>query len=96
MASSRRSFVNHCLILLLARGDLTNVSQSRLGPAPSAFEVSTSTESPVTSVVSSGARRPLTRAPMQWWPTSVCTAYAKSTGVDPDGNPMTPPFGVKT
>ncbi len=29
---------------------------------------------------------PLTRAPMHRWPTSVCTAYAKSTGVDPAGS----------
>ena len=34
---------------------------------------------------SSGTSRPLTRAPMVWWPTSVCTAYAKSTGVAPVG-----------
>ena len=39
MASSRRSFANHCLILVLARGEATKASQSRLGPADSAFEV---------------------------------------------------------
>ena len=30
------------------------------------------------------------------WPTSVWTAYAKSTGVAPAGSAMTSPFGVKT
>ena len=33
---------------------------------------------------------------MQRWPTSVCTAYAKSTGVEPDGSAITSPLGVKT
>ena len=72
--SSRRSLVNQCLILLRARAERTKVSQSREGPAESALEVSTSTTSPLSSRLSSGTRRPLTRAPMQWWPTSVCTA----------------------
>lgn len=36
--------------------------------------VSTSTVSPFSSLVSSGTRRPFTRAPMVRWPTSVCTA----------------------
>ena len=72
--SSRRSLENHWRILLRARGDFTNVSQSRDGPAPSALDVSTSTTSPFSRVDSSGTSRPLTRPPMQWWPTSVCTA----------------------
>ena len=74
IASSRRSLENQALILLLARGLRTKVSQSRLGPAPSALEVNTSTESPLASGLSSGTSRPFTRAPTQRWPSSVCTA----------------------
>jgi hypothetical protein len=48
------------------------------------------------NVDSSGTSLPFTRAPMVLCPTSVCTAYAKSTGVDPVGNGMTSPLGVKT
>ncbi len=96
IASSRRSFANHCRIFVLARGLATNDNQSRDGPACSDFEVNTSTVSPFSSGDSSATSRPLTRAPMQRWPTSVCTAYAKSTGVDPDGSAITSPLGVKT
>ena len=96
IASSRRSLVNHWRILERARGDLTKVSQSRDGPAVADFEVKTSITSPFSRVDSSGTSRPLTRAPMVWCPTSVCTAYAKSTGVAPDGRAMTSPRGVKT
>ncbi len=74
IASSRRSLENHARILLRARGDLTKPSQSRDGPALGALEVKISTTSPLSSVDSSGTSRPLTRAPMQRWPTSVCTA----------------------
>ena len=74
MASSRRSLVNQWRILLRARGDFTKPSQSRLGPAFGALEVNTSTTSPLSSVDSSGTRRPLTRAPMVWCPTSVWIA----------------------
>jgi hypothetical protein len=74
MASSRRSFANHCLILVLARGEATKVDQSRLGPAASAFEVKISTTSPDSSLRSSATSRPFTREPMQRLPTSVCTA----------------------
>ena len=73
IASSRRSLLNHALILDFARGDLTKVSQSRLGPAPSALEVKTSITSPLESSDSSGTSLPLTRAPTQRWPTSVWT-----------------------
>ena len=74
MASSRRSLANHCLIFVLARGEATNASQSRLGPAPSALDVKISTTSPDSSVRSSATSRPFTREPMHRWPTSVCTA----------------------
>ncbi len=74
IASSRRSLVNHCLILLRARCDLTNWSQSRDGAAVGALEVKISTTSELSSVDSSGTSRPLTRAPIVRWPTSVCTA----------------------
>ena len=57
-----------------SEAERTNDSQSREGPAESAFEVSTSTTSPLSRRLSSGTSRPLTRAPMQWCPTSVCTA----------------------
>ena len=40
--------------------------------------------------------RPFTFAPTVRWPTSVCTAYAKSIGVAPAGSVFTAPFGVKT
>ena len=46
IASSRRSFVNQPRILLRARGLLTKLSQSWLGPASGFFEVKTSTTSP--------------------------------------------------
>lgn len=95
-ASSRRSLENQARILLRARGDLTKPSQSRDGPAPAALEVKTSTVSPLSRVDSSGTRRPLTRAPIVRCPTSVWTAYAKSTGVAPAGSAMTSPLGVKT
>ena len=88
--------MNHWRILERARGDLTKLSQSRDGPAFGALEVKTSTTSPFSSVDSSGTSRPLTRAPIVWWPTSVCTAYAKSTGVAPVGSAITSPRGVKT
>ena len=74
MASSRRSLVNQWRILLRARGDFTNVSQSRVGPALGDLEVNTSTTSPCSSSDSSGTSRPLTRAPMVWCPTSVWIA----------------------
>ena len=96
IASSRRSLENHWRILLRARGLLTNPSQSRDGPAVSDLDVKTSTTSPFSSDESSGTSRPLTRAPIVRCPTSVCTAYAKSTGVEPDGSPMTSPLGVNT
>ena len=51
--------------VLRARGVTTIFSQSRLGPAPGTLAVTTSTESPETSCDSSGASRPLTRAPTQ-------------------------------
>lgn len=39
---------------------------------------------------------PFTFAPTQWLPTSVCTEYAKSTGVEPARRLMTSPAGVNT
>jgi hypothetical protein len=74
MASSRRSFANHWRIFVLARGDATNDSQSRLGPASLALDVKISTTSPDSSLRSSATSLPLTREPMQRCPTSVCTA----------------------
>ena len=78
-----------------ARGLRTKLSQSRLGPAPSALEVKISTTSPLFSADSSGTSRPFTRAPMVALPTSVWMAYAKSTGVEPCGREMMSPRGVK-
>ena len=72
--SRRRSRLNHWRILLRARGDLTKPSQSCDGPAVSTFDVKISHVSPLASWWSSDTRRPLTLAPMQAWPTSVCTA----------------------
>ena len=93
--SSRCSRANHWRILLRARVVVTMPSQSRDGPR-SAFDVSTSTMSPLESVECSGTMRPLTLAPTQRWPTSVCTEYAKSSGVAPAGSALSSPFGVKT
>ncbi|OLT36518.1 hypothetical protein BJF82_14380 [Kytococcus sp. CUA-901] len=53
--------MNHCRILLRARGLLTKVSQSRLGPASWALLVMISQTSPLPSSESSGASLPLTR-----------------------------------
>ena len=96
IASSRRSFVNHALILERARGDLTKLSQSRLGAAFSPLLVTTSTTSPLASGASKETNFPFTFAPIHLLPTSVCTVYAKSTGVDPAGSAITLPLGVKT
>ena len=74
MASSRRSRLNHCRILLRARDEATSFSQSREGPAVGALEVKISTVSAEVRTVSSGTSRPLTRAPMQRCPTSVWMA----------------------
>ena len=74
MASSRRSRWNHWRILDFARDDWAIASQSRDGPAVSLLLVTISTTSAERRTVSSGTSRPLTLAPTQWWPTSVCTA----------------------
>jgi hypothetical protein len=74
VAASRRSLENQCRILLRARALLTNCSQSWLGPASWALEVKISTVSPLSRALSSATRRPLTRAPMVRWPTSVWIA----------------------
>ena len=70
-AASLRSLENHCLILFLARGLWTNLSQSRLGPASWALEVKISTVSPLSRVDSSATSRPFTLAPIVRCPTSV-------------------------
>ena len=72
-ASSRRSLANHCRILAFARGDTTKPASPRRAGV-GALEVNTSTTSPFSSLRSSATRRPLTLAPIQRWPTSVCTA----------------------
>ena len=59
------------MILLRARDVAAKLSQSRLGLWPVCVRISTM--SPLASRVRSGTMRPLTRAPTQWWPTSVCT-----------------------
>lgn len=74
IASSRRSLAKYWRIFVRARGLLTKLSQSWLGPAFSDFDVKMSTVSPLLSVLSSGTSLPLTRAPMHRCPTSVCTA----------------------
>ena len=96
IASSRRSLLNHALIFERARGLLTKLSQSRLGPACSPLFVTISTTSPLLSLDSRGTSLPFTFAPAQRRPTSVCTENAKSTGVEPPGSATTEPFGVNT
>ena len=39
---------------------------------------------------------PLTRAPEQWSPIELCTAYAKSIGASRPGSACTSPPGVNT
>ena len=73
-AASRRSLENHWRILLRARADLTKFSQSRFGPDSCDLEVKISTVSPLSRVDSRATRRPLTRAPVVRWPTSVWIA----------------------
>ena len=87
--------MNQALILERALGDLTKLSQSLLGAAFSPLFVTTSTTSPLVSGASKETNFPFTLAPMHRLPTSVCTAYAKSTGVEPAGRAITLPFGVK-
>jgi hypothetical protein len=77
-----------------ARVDLIVLSQSRDGFWVG--DVTTSTMSPCRSTWRRGTSFPFTRAPAQWLPTSVCTAYAKSIGVEPSGRAFTSPLGVKT
>ena len=74
MASSRRSRENHWRIFVAARGVATNCSQSRRRARALDLDVKISTVSPDDSCESSGTSRPLTRAPMQRWPTSVWMA----------------------
>ena len=69
MFSSRRSFFNHCLILVRAVPLLQMVSQSRLGPG-AALLVWISTISPFCSTWVKGTMRPLTLAPIMWLPTA--------------------------
>ena len=75
VAASRRSLENQCRILFRARALLTKLQPV---PArrrrPGALEVKISTVSPLFSVLSSATSRPLTRAPMHRWPTSVWIA----------------------
>src|SRR5699024_6600080 len=94
--SSRRSLENQWRILLRARPERTKPSQSWEGPAFSSLSVKISTESPWFKTVLSGTRRSFTRAPTVRCPTCVCTLYAKSTGVEPDGSALISPFGVNT
>jgi hypothetical protein len=66
--------VNHWRILVRAREDPTNDSQSWDGAAFGDRDVKTSTTSPLESLLSSDTSEPLTRAPIVRCPTSVCTA----------------------
>ena len=94
-SSTARTFsaaVMTCLILLRARVVTTKFSQSRLGLCAPAVTISTI--SPLCNCVRNGTIRPLMRAPMQVWPTSVWMEYAKSTGVAPRGSAFTSPRGV--
>src|SRR5699024_370171 len=81
--SSRRSLANHCRTLAVARRETSNSSQSSEGPALASLEVKISTLSPDFSSDSNATSLPLTFAPIQRCPTSVCTAYVMSTGGEP-------------
>ena len=67
MFSSRRSFLNHCLIFVRAAPLLARFSQSRLGPG-AFFDVRMSTMSPFCSTWSKVTMRPLTVAPTMLLP----------------------------
>ena len=71
IASSFSPRSRYARIFFLVRAHTANSSQSRLGTWLE--EVRISTMSPLASGVRSGTRRPLIRAPTQWWPTSECT-----------------------
>src|SRR5208282_5257457 len=81
VASSRSCVLMKWRILLLACEDFTKLSQSRLGLCP--FCVRISTTSPLTTSCRRETICPFTFPPTHWCPTSVCTAYAKSTDVAP-------------
>ena len=72
MLRARSSVRMYCLMRVLARAVLTNLSQSRLGLRW--LSVMISTRSPFFSTVPSGTSRPLTLAPAHWSPTLECTA----------------------
>ena len=69
------------LVARAARAHVREPVATRLGRV----DVRISTVSEFLSSRESGAMRPLTRAPAQCTPTSVCTAKAKSSGVAPLG-----------
>src|SRR4029450_5857440 len=77
-AASGRGEASHWRILTWAWGLLTKPSHSLDGPGYSALEVRISTTSPSARTLARGTSWPLTRAPMQWWPSSVRSAWAMS------------------
>src|SRR3990167_5321658 len=79
-------------MLLRALPETTKLSQAGFGCVPDAM---ISTVCPLCSGSLNGASLRLMRHATQELPTSVCTAYAKSTGVEPAGNSMIWPFGVE-
>ena len=95
MFSSFISFLKNALILDFADAVLTKCNQSKLGPLL-VVDVIMSTMSPVCNLYVKGTIRLFTLAPIQWFPTSECILYARSTAVEPTGRSYTSPFGVKT
>ena len=95
ISSSFICFWYHCLIFDRALEVFTIFNQSRLGPLLLSLVVKTSIVSPVLILLLRFDSLPLTFAPIIFSPTSVWTANAKSTAVEPDGRVTTSPFGVK-
>src|SRR3989339_244029 len=81
------------LIWDLAKLLFTNLNQSFDGFL--FLLVAISTTSPFSKAWLKGTIFPLIFASSQWFPISECTAYAKSTTVEPLGKAITSPFGVK-
>ena len=94
MDSSARKFFRNWRILVRAREVTTKFSQAAFGRAPGAVMISM--VCPEVSGRLSGKGWRSTRAPTQLLPISVCTAYAKSTGVAPAGSSRIRPSGVNT
>ena len=81
-------------MLFLALGVTAKFNQA--GEVWGTFSVSISTVWPLSNGTLSGANLLFILQALQWWPTSVWTAYAKSMAVDPPDISIIFPWGVNT